>query len=302
MNATRAVYCHGKIKILSPSVMMLVAATLLLPRALLAQPSVCPPSCEPFGECVPCVAGVCVGKYCRCDDNHEGDDCSLQVEYCPAASNVPGSQSRCLNGGRCTAKEIMENPDGFGGAQEIWRCDCTIAVGSASDPTQHAGAQCEFPSTQSCFVGGAPSTYAFCVNGGDCVQKIIRGEPHPGCINCRGFEGRHCQYKEGEAPKEELMAARNDIDNDDNGMKPGFIVVFVFLACLLLGSLAMFVMRRRTTKQENKQAAVAHASSSDVPTDLKLEEETAGQEATQPTAHGSDEDDHEEKETKPEVV
>lgn len=255
---------------------------------------VCAPDCGPFGICLPCSeTDNCVGERCRCDDNYAGDDCSLQVDFCPQSVDVAGSVSTCLNGGRCVAKEIMENSIGI--AEEVWRCDCRYAVGAAA---AYAGIQCEFPSTQSCLLGGASSDYAFCVNGGDCVTGIIDGEPHPGCNNCPGFEGRHCQYVKGTAPPEELEAARNSQIEKSNGMRPGFIVLIVLLGGITLGLLALFAFRIQD----------ASNSTTDIPTDLQLQEESHKEgisgEGTSETAEGnhSRDDNGEKDSTKPEVV
>lgn len=281
------------------SVVLVAVAMLGTPvQAAAKEHKVCPASCGPFGECTPCAeTDNCVGERCRCADNYAGEDCSLQIEYCPGSVDVEETVSTCLNGGRCVSKEIMEGPMGFefGPGSEIWRCDCTYAVGSASDPEQHAGTQCEFPSTRSCFVGGAPSNYAFCVNGGDCVREIIRGDEHPGCTNCPGFEGRHCQYLKGTAPPEELAAARQEVEDDNNGMKPGFIVLFVLLGGLVLGGLALMVLRQRQSPDERDFTV----RGSDVPTDLKLDEGAEGE--TTPTSHEQD-DDGEHKDERPQVV
>ena len=252
----------------------------------------CPPDCGPFGECVACKeTDNCSGERCRCDDNHAGDDCSLQIEYCPEAVNPEGTVTTCLNGGRCVEKEIYEDTSGFGPATVVWRCDCKYATGDAA---AFAGTQCEFPSTQSCLVGGAESDYTFCVNGGDCVREIIRGQDHPGCTNCPGFEGRHCQYAAGKAPPEELRAERNDVVQGSDDVKPGFIVLLVLLGCLVLGGLALFVWKR-----SNKQDRPAVL---EVPDDLKLNvsaddmDEVSGESPTQ-----EDEGEHKD-EAHPQVV
>lgn len=290
MKATRAL-CRGTMK--SPLATLL--GTLLLLGAspqqqAIAAENVCHPTCEPFGKCDDCGIGDnCSGQFCRCTAGYEGADCSIKVEYCPK-TDAPGSVPLCRNGGHCVSKEIMQDPEGFGNAQEVWRCDCTTAIGSAASPMQHAGAQCEFQATQSCLIGGIDSNYAFCVNGGDCVRKIARGDEHPGCVNCPGFEGRHCQYREGEAPVAELKAARKDVEDEENGIKPGLVVVLVLLACVALGVLAICIVQRATERNQDTQAAVDHAST-DVPNDLKLDEGQA--EKTQQTAHDSEEDEEE---------
>mmetsp|Transcript_22246 Transcript_22246/g.42239 ORF Transcript_22246/g.42239 Transcript_22246/m.42239 type:complete len:326 (-) Transcript_22246:185-1162(-) len=253
----------------------------------------CPPDCGPFGTCTPCKeTDSCSGERCQCDDNHAGDDCSLEIQYCPDSVNAEGTAETCLNGGRCVEKEIFEDQSGVGPATVVWRCDCTYATGDAA---AFAGAQCEFPATQSCLVGGAESSYSFCVNGGDCVREIIRGQDHPGCTNCPGFEGRHCQYEAGKAPPEELQAERKDITDDSDDVKPGFIIIIVLLGCLVLGSLALFVLKR--SNQNNKREV--NAAVNEVLDDLKLNESADAmendKEGESSPQNNDDEDDGEHK-------
>ena len=248
----------------------------------------CPPDCGPFGTCLPCKeTDNCSGERCQCDHSHAGEDCSLEIEFCPAPVNEEGTAETCFNGGRCVDKVIY---DDFGYGTMVWRCDCRYATGDAA---AFAGAQCEFPSTRSCLVGGAESDSAFCVNGGDCVREIIRGQPHPGCTNCPGFEGRHCQYEAGKAPPEELQSERKDVIRGSDDVKPGFIILIVLLGCLVLGGLTIFVCMR-TNKSDGKSRDVNLT----VPDDLKLNESMDNDKGNEPPAHGgggnNDDDDDDE--------
>lgn len=229
----------------------------------------CAPDCGPFGVCTPCKeTDNCTGERCQCEHDYAGSDCSLRIEYCPeAVDGLDGSISTCLNGGKCVEKEIYAESSGSGPASVQWRCDCRYATGNAE---AYAGTQCEFPSTQSCLVGGAESDYAFCVNGGDCIREIVRGQDHPGCTNCPNFEGRHCQYEKGKAPPEELRAASKEISEEDDGMKPGYIILFVLLGGLVLGGLVLFVMYRNNKRDGDTE--------SEFPDDLQLNESTDGME------------------------
>ena len=256
----------------------------------------CLPDCGPFGTCTPCKeTDNCSGERCQCAHNYAGDDCSLEIDFCPDSVDAQGTVETCLNGGRCVEKEIYEDGSGVGPATVVWRCDCTYATGDAA---AYAGTQCEFPTTQSCLVGGAKSDYTFCVNGGDCVREIIRGQEHPGCINCPGFEGRHCQYEAGKAPPEELQAARKDITDESDSMKPGVIIIIVLLGCLVLGGLAIFVCKRSSSQKNDSNR---NAEVNEVLDDLKLNESTdamgndnKGIETSSPAAQ-DDEDDGEHK-------
>lgn len=276
-------WCCGIVVITAPTAM--------------AQTSVCAPDCGPFGECLECTAvDNCVGERCRCDDNYAGDDCSLRVEYCPGSVDADHSVSTCLNGGKCVAKEeIMASMERD---TQVWRCDCTTAVGHAK---AYAGIQCEFPSTRSCLVGRTESDYAFCANGGDCLTYVLEGEDHPGCKNCPGFEGRHCQYVEGTAPPEERAAAHATIEQD-NGMKAGGVFLVVLLAATTLGCLVLLVIRRQRRQKgaggdgDNNIGATTASGSGDVPTDLILEEKGAPPSEAQPEGAEAESDE------KPEIV
>ena len=261
----------------------LLCSTLLLwgafcwPMVEAKNQKTCQPSCQsPFGSCVDCSeADDCVGEYCKCTEHYRGEDCSLRVAVCPASSS-PTSVSECYNGGLCVARESFmdteEIPDSFDFGQtatQVWRCDCSTAIGSASTgPVGHAGAQCEYKATQSCIIGDTTLTpneqYAFCVNGGDCIRKVASDEKHPGCSCIKGFEGRHCQYAQGKAPPEELAAARADFAAEDKEVKTGLVVFLVFFTLIVLGGLAYYIVVRKRVQ--------SNAAAQDAPVDLKLEE------------------------------
>jgi hypothetical protein len=285
---------------------------------VMAQPQkACPPTCEPEGTCVPCQGALdqtCVGEFCRCNDGYGGDDCSLLIQTCPP-SQSDESMTECYNGGDCVLKEIFADEMGLGQSEQVWRCDCTTAMGMAksSGPRSHAGLQCEFPATQSCMLGGSLSLYAFCVNGGDCIRKVNSRESHPGCICPDAYEGRHCQYEKGTAPPEELQAARADIMSNDNGMEPGMITFVVILALLVLSAFGWFIWKKRTTTGGGSGTGMMPSKELPMnpPNDLTLAEDntTEHPSATSPTMENINDDmddgehkEENEEEDRPQVV
>ena len=150
-----------------------------------------------------------------------------------------------------------------------WLCDCREAVGQAG---VYAGHQCQFPAHTSCIRHqhhSVVSEYAFCTNGGSCRAMVAAGAPHPGCRCTAGFEGRHCQYREGTAPRDELVyEARNTGSDNDDGMS-GFGIFLVVMLCLAFAGGVGYLLleRRRKSTQEETTA------NSTIPTDLQLEEE-----------------------------
>ena len=78
------------------------------------QPSKCPNGCSGFGHCVD-------GKWCRCDADHYGADCSRPRDRCPGWPRACGGVERgtCADSGECVCR-----PAWRGAACEIstaWR-------------------------------------------------------------------------------------------------------------------------------------------------------------------------------------
>jgi hypothetical protein len=124
-------------------------------------------------------------------------------------------------------------------------------------------AQCESPESQVCEEGQATSDYAFCTNGGKCIALIRHGEPHSGCQCTDEFEGRHCQYRKGTAPDEELKLAYAEERNNVSG------VVFFLIVVVALGVVGMFAFTlfKNMNGKEKEQVRVESSL-----TDLKLQE------------------------------
>lgn len=191
--------------------------------------------CGPFGTCQSCnnkndTECSMEGKKCICDVGYAGIDCSLPVMECPESTAPNNYVRHCYNGGTCQVQYSIRSDTGE--TLKRYECDCSTATGDGG--SSFAGMQCEYSQMKSCEIGMTSSSYAYCVNGGQCLDMIQPGQPHPGCQKCPGFEGRHCQYKQGMAPIEELQQAQKDIDNtnkrlDDEG-RTGFHVAAAFTA------------------------------------------------------------------------
>ncbi|KAL7570954.1 hypothetical protein ACA910_002583 [Epithemia clementina (nom. ined.)] len=240
--------------------------------------------CGPFGTCEACLdTDSCQGgKHCKCEEGYAGYDCSLPMELCPRDDDdnnnndglsYDGTQRgvwACFNGGKCRPKKQPQSQPRLDTGETTYStwynyyCDCSSAVGQAG--TMFAGDQCEYSYVTSCEIGRSFSTYAFCVNGGQCLQQVQPGEAHPGCFNCPGFEGRHCQYALGTAPAQELQDAlleeikssRSAGGGDNkNGMSTLAACTFgVLLAGILaLSGLVAFYRRRNNSNAVTLESA-----------------------------------------------
>jgi len=227
----------------------------------------CPPSkdCGPFGECIMDTrsCGNDCKESCKCQPGYVGEDCSMKVERCEDATG-PESVDACYNNGRCYMTEDVRDDS----TVLIWKCDCRESYGEAR---RYAGHMCEYPAEASCERGNDASEYAFCVNGGRCVRLVERSERHPGCECKAGYEGRHCQYDVGTAPREELvyMPAPAEV----RGMS-GLVLFFVVVASLtFVGGVAFFGWNHHSNRSGGKESDTAVG---DGPTDLELREERGG--------------------------
>eukprot|EP00565_Helicotheca_tamesis_P006250 CAMPEP_0185726334 /NCGR_PEP_ID=MMETSP1171-20130828/2344_1 /TAXON_ID=374046 /ORGANISM="Helicotheca tamensis, Strain CCMP826" /LENGTH=264 /DNA_ID=CAMNT_0028394661 /DNA_START=479 /DNA_END=1273 /DNA_ORIENTATION=- len=128
----------------------------------------CTLRCYNGGKCNPYlqVGGL---TSCTCDKGYEGRQCDIEV--------CGDALSSCLNGAKCVKR-----------ARGDYECDCTAAHES------YAGPQCEYEATTFCALDGSPSKTHFCVNGGQCVDKVPHQKPHKGCSCPKGYTGEHCQY------------------------------------------------------------------------------------------------------------
>jgi hypothetical protein len=117
-----------------------------------------------------------------------------------------------------------------------------------SDASPFQIAECESPESEHCERGQPTSDYAFCTNGGKCKSLIWHGEPHAGCICNPEFEGRHCQYREGTAPEEEL-----DIAENKSHITAGYIF-FIVLTVVVFGVAGILGHAYYANMKEKNQA------------------------------------------------
>lgn len=104
-----------------------------------------------------------------------GDDCSFPYEICPdSVTQCFGPMAVCVD------DKNYESNSGY-------HCDCKIP--SFMDPTSVMEdvliQDCRDRITEVCEKDKTVSAYAFCTNGGECVDQVESGEPHPGCF-CPG--------------------------------------------------------------------------------------------------------------------
>lgn len=114
-----------------------------------------------------------------------GDDCAFPYEICPDyATQCFGPIAVCMdNAGNNTG----------------YHCDCKapFTTDKSSVIDDELIQDCLGRITEVCEKDQTVSHYAFCTNGGRCIDQIEPGEPHPGC-DCPGrFVGRHCEKRRG---------------------------------------------------------------------------------------------------------
>jgi hypothetical protein len=197
----------------------------------------CPGNCEPNGRCVTGTRSV----HCECDVGFTGFDCSFPYEQC-----LDG-YTTCYNGAECLRS--LSDKEDTGSKSQVYVCDCE----SIPDGTPFVIEQCENPVDDVCERGVEFSDYAFCTNSGSCRDSVESGEPHPGCKCPSEFEGRHCQYREGTAPPEELLLVWNDEPSDEDPLEDfveeptstlGWVFISMALVLIVAGGFAYFVFAR----------------------------------------------------------
>jgi hypothetical protein len=116
------------------------------------------------------VTSIETGKTSGCQ-GLAGDDCSFPYEVCPnAATQCFGPLAVCV-----------DNDDNGGG----YHCECRAPVDETSVMDEILVQDCRDRVTEVCEKDREVSLYAFCTNGGECVDTVEPGEPHPGCY-CPG--------------------------------------------------------------------------------------------------------------------
>lgn len=178
--------------------------------------SSCSADCSPNGKCV-------MGE-CLCYYGFAGADCSFPYEQCPDGIMT------CFDGAKCE-RIVDRSSESYSEGRSSYKCDCS-RIPNAS-PFQIA--QCENPQSEYCEEGQSTSEYAFCTNGGKCVAIIRKGEDHAGCKCPPDFEGRHCQYRKGEAPDAEMQLAFVEDGSHLSGIFLFFIIVVVAAVVGMIG-------------------------------------------------------------------
>lgn len=135
-------------------------------------------------------------------------------------------------------------------SRSSYECDCS----SVPDASPFQIEECESPESEACEEGQLQSDYAFCTNGGKCISMIRHGEPHSGCLCNEEFEGRHCQYRRGEAPHFELKLAYKEKEQSP---------LVNFLLVVGMGVIAIvFLIVVKKSKQEKEVVVEADAEPS----------------------------------------
>ena len=119
-----------------------------------------------------CVTSISTGKKSWCN-GFVGDDCSFPYEICPdSVTQCFGPMAICVD----------DN-----GSNSEYYCDCKVpqTIERTSVMEDILVQDCLDRDTEVCEKEQTTSQYAFCTNGGRCVDHVEQGEAHPGCF-CPG--------------------------------------------------------------------------------------------------------------------
>lgn len=119
-----------------------------------------------------CVTSITTGQKSWCN-GFVGDDCSFPYEICP------DSVTQCFGPMAVCVDDNGSNPGYY--------CDCSVphSIEQTSVMEDILVQDCLDRDTEVCEKGQMTSLYAFCTNGGRCVDQVEQGETHPGCF-CPG--------------------------------------------------------------------------------------------------------------------
>eukprot|EP00536_Pseudo-nitzschia_multiseries_P001451 jgi/Psemu1/283025/fgenesh1_pg.18_\ len=136
-----------------------------------------------------------------------GDDCSFPYEICPdATTQCFGKTAVCT-----VAADSQERPSPF-----RYGCSCkipsTYSIERAALVEEYEVEDCKNRVTEVCESGQTISLYAFCTNGGRCVELVDPGEPHPGCTCPGRFVGWHCEHRRGTGIEYRIEPSSSDLD------------------------------------------------------------------------------------------
>jgi hypothetical protein len=119
-----------------------------------------------------CVTYITTGQRSGCQ-GFVGNDCSFPYEVCPdTVTQCFGPMAVCVD-------DNGSNPG--------YHCDCKVpySIEQTSMMEDILVQNCLDRETEVCEKDQMTSLYAFCTNGGRCVNQVDQGEPHPGCF-CPG--------------------------------------------------------------------------------------------------------------------
>jgi hypothetical protein len=216
----------------------------------------CPLDCGPNGHCF--------DGECSCDSGFAGADCSFPYEHCPdQIMQCFGTGAKCVKDNNNDDSSRQHAADGDSSRIPQYSCHCDTDVNVDAFEIQ----QCETPTSQHCEEGTLLSEYAFCTNGGTCRAVVRNGERHAGCHCPPGFEGRHCQYKQGTAPSYELQYGVNS----STGALDAFVKFIISIVCLsLVAGFAYIVYHNYKAKQTAKATAAVTKGLENVEEDVTV--------------------------------
>lgn len=215
--------------------------------------------CQNGGQCVePAVSNLSTGPVvsspsslgsrpsCDCrGTGHVGEVCEV-----PCTAD-------CKNGGKCVPAD--ESRYGVEG------CSCSRAV---VDGNPFAGLTCEFGATRSCMALGSESKHSFCTNGGDCRAIVGDNERHSDCVCKEGYEGSHCEYVLGTAPRSSdasgggVSAAKGGYfqESQPGSGNDGAVFMTIYVVAALIGALllafAVRAHRRRSAAKRRERELI----------------------------------------------
>jgi hypothetical protein len=198
--------------------------------------------------------GHCYDGECQCDPGYAGADCSFPYQLCP--DNI----MQCFGTGAVCVSSLTGGGGGGGGDRSdssrqhaanglpSYSCDCKAVPKSTTFQIE----QCEHPANEVCEEGQSISEYAFCTNGGTCIEVRAQGQPHAGCKCPTDFEGRHCQYRKGTAPAYELQFS----ERQTKGIDPLIKTMIALISISIVSAFAYIIYHNHHYGKNQKEQPV----------------------------------------------